>query len=387
MKTATVTWTAYRNYGTLLQAYALQQWLIQQGCDNEILSDAELLREFRAAHPYEKRTPAQAEPIAAQSRLAGLLNSPRRIGRVLLAHTNAEKYHRPYTASQEKCEKFKAECLRLRDGVSGATLAGLNQDYDAFLCGSDQVWSVFPENFDPYYYLDFVQKKKIAYAPCLGTDRIPQETAGKIRELLSGFTALSAREKISAEQLSELTGREVAWVCDPTLLHDAAFWSSFSDGVSVPRGKYLLCYFLEEKPWYFSCARSLAKRLHLKIRLIPNRPEFVSRAEILNRAVGPKEFVALFRDAAYILTDSYHGSVFSLIFQKDFLYLERFSAADPRSQNIRVQSLFDLLSLNGRIVREGDKDAFPEKPDYGTINPILSDFRKRSAEYLFNNVR
>lgn len=384
MKTATVTWITYNNYGTLLQAYALQKQLEHLGHENDILSDRIILEEYNKhkTAPMQKPRPEQTGS-GTNSRLWRLVSHPRRIGRSYAARFDREAYRLPYYGSQKSCEAFKRNELRIRDGVSAETLAGLNADYDAFLCGSDQIWSVFDSIFNPYYYLDFAAKKKIAYAPSLGTDRIPEKTAERIRELLSDFDAISVRERVSAEQLRSITGKDVEWVCDPTLLHDRAFWAGFTADAEYPRGRYLLCYFLENKPWYFDCAKRIARKLRLRMRLIPVKWDYLCHEDVLRYAVGPKEFVALFQNAEYVLTDSYHGSIFSMIFEKDFMYLQRFAEEDPASQNIRIDSLFTYLGMESRLVKRG-MTQLPDAagPDYGRAAPLLQELQSRSQEYL-----
>lgn len=384
MKTATVTWITYNNYGTLLQAYALQKQMELLGHENVILNDEQILKAFAQAK-RKSASPAQHAPEmpreSALARIRRILENPGVLARRLMAHVNPEAYAFPYEGSQTACLDFKRSALNIRDDISPEDLAGLNGDFDAFVAGSDQVWSVFDSIFNPYYYLDFAVGKKIAYAPCLGTDRIPADTAVKIRELLLDYAAVSARENVSARQLSEITGRDVAWVCDPTLLHDASFWREFTADVPAPKRKYLLCYFLESKPWYFERAKKLAKQLGLKIKLIPSRWEHLNSEHVITDAVGPREFVALFRHAAYVLTDSYHGSIFSLLFEKNFQYLLRFNPDDPASQNIRIQSLFGRLGLEDRIVTVNNDRLLP-KMHYERINEKLSAFREFSRQFL-----
>ena len=383
MKTATATWITYNNYGTLLQAYALQKQVELLGHENVILNDNQILREYFAAK-RKSASPAQHAPAAVKEttaqRLRRVLGTPGQLPRTLLRRMNPQAYGAPYEDSQKACAAFKQDSLSILD-VQTSGLSGLNDRFDAFLCGSDQVWSVFDSIFNPYYYLDFARGKKIAYAPCLGTDKIPEPTAEKIRDLLADFSAISARENVSARQLGEITGREVAWVCDPTLLHDRDFWADFAGNIPTRKGKYLLCYFLESRPWYFDRAKALAKQLGLKIKLIPSRWEHLGSQYVITDSVGPREFVSWFRDASYVLTDSYHGSIFSLIFEKDFQYLLRFAPEDPASQNIRIQSLFDRLGLQDRIVTE-HTDAPQLRMDHRTIQAELAEFREESLEYL-----
>lgn len=382
MKTATITWITYNNYGTLLQAYALQKAIEQLGHENVILSDNEILKAFREAHPPKPRAKQDAPASESQmTRLRRWIRDPGRLLRRMQARHDRDRYEFPYEGSQKACSAFREKELQVLHDVQPDSLAVLNGDYDAFICGSDQIWSVFEYNFNPYYYLDFARKKKIAYAPCLGTDNIPEEKASQIRELLKDFEAVSVREDVSAKQLAALTGREVCWVADPTLLHDRPFWTAFSSGVAAQRNKYILCYFLENKTWYIEYAQTMAKKLGLRLLLIPSRWDHLQHSFVADFAVGPREFVALFRDAEYVLTDSYHGSIFSLIFEKEFQYLQRFAMSDPNSQNIRIQSLFGLLDLGDRIVTEGMRLPV-NNMKYSEIVRKVDSFRNRSRKFL-----
>lgn len=384
MKTATVTWITYNNYGTLLQAYALQRQIELLGHENVILSDKEILGQFREARTPTKTTTREEVKRRKSrfSRLVDLTAHPGRLSRVLLSHTNSKKYKCPYEDSQSKCEQFKEQKLKILYGQTRQMLPALNEEFDAFIAGSDQVWSVFESIFNPYYYLDFANKRKIAYAPSLGTDRISKEIGEEVRELISDFSALSAREEVSASQLSEISGRDIAWVADPTLLHDKEFWSKFSEDVPARKKKYLLCYFLENKNWYFEYAKKLAHELGLKMVLIPNKWDYLSSEFVTQCGVGPEEFVSLFKHADYVLTDSYHGSIFSIIFEKSFQYLLRFAKDDPGSQNIRIESLFDLLGLRDRVISEDTLSVTELSMQYGPIIEKLAVFREKSKVYL-----
>ena len=330
MKTATATWTTYNNYGTVLQAYALQQELLQLGHENKILCDETIIAEQIARGKAGKKiaAPAPRERNTDQSvlhRAAHVLLSPRKAERVITARLDRGRYTRPYDASQQAIEQFKKDRMIIDQDLSPDSLDELNDRYDAFIAGSDQVWSVFDETFNPFYYLDFATKRKIAYAPSLGTDQIPEPVKGKLRGLLSSFAALSARERVSAEQLSALTGRNVEWTADPTLLRGRAGWEEDIRQMQTDeRPDYLLCYFLNNQSWYFEQAKRIAKQRRLRILLIPSRWEYVSSEYVRRKSTGPLEFVSLIRHADYVLTDSYHGSIFSLLFERDFQYLQRF---------------------------------------------------------------
>ena len=386
MKTATITWVSYNNYGTLLQAYALQKKVEQLGQENLIISDREILDEWKtktvSRHPEYN---SADKKVRRFERLRRFLSNPARLPRMILMRTNRDKYELPYFGSQAACEEFRKSELHIAYGITSDMLSKLNDEFDLFIAGSDQVWSVFESMFNSYYFLDFAYKKKVSYAPSLGTKMISEKICKQLRGLLSDYSSISVREKTSAEQLSKLLHRKVEWVVDPTLLHDKVFWEKFVKDIPPRKKRYLLCYFLENKEWYFSYAKKISKKLHLEIVLLPNKWDYISSEYILQTGAGPKEFVSLIQHADYVLTDSYHGSIFSLIFQRDFQYLLRFNNDDPASQNIRIQSLFDFLDLNDRIVSVDLKNLPVMRiENYGVITSKIEEMRVSSQRYLEN---
>lgn len=392
MKTATVTWTTYNNCGTILQAYALQQELIKHGYENAILDDSAIIHEQtkRSKEIWKKRRSeekASANNHSKAYRIVNMLLHPSKLKYALLARTNREQYERPYYASQEAVEAFKKERLFMDPGISLDNLGSANERYDAFIAGSDQVWSVFEDTFNPFFYLDFVTKRKISYAPCLGADRIPESMEQTIRDLLSDYHAVSVRERASADQLESLLGRKVYWTVDPTILRGRRGWMDDIRKIKNPvKRRYLLCYFLENNPWYFEQAKKLAKQLHLRIELIPNRWEYVNSEYVIRSCIGPLEFVSLFANADFVVTDSYHGSIFSILFERRFQYLERFGDNDPNSQNIRIHSLFDALGIGDIIVMRNHEPSCDPKIDWERVGKTVEKMRQDSEQYLIDSL-
>lgn len=393
MKTATITWITYNNYGTLLQAYALQTYLRQEGISNDIISDSNIIK-----LPIRnlKQDIQSSESPASSADKCRLGKNMKRIKKYALHPVDFVKAlhslaldkreileQQRFLDAQKMLEAFKNNRLNIVYGLQREDMASLNQRYDAFLCGSDQIWSVLDQNFDGYYYLNFAKKKKISYAASIGTDQIDQPHCAQIKAWLNDFSAISVREIQTAKQLSELTRRNVKWVADPTLLHEKAFWTEFSTDAICPQENYLLCYFLSDKPWYFEYASAVAKYLKLKIIMIPTNAKQMRRKECYQNTVDPTGFVSLIHHAQFVLTDSYHGSIFSILFEKNFLYLKRFNDSDQNCQNIRILSLFERVGLLNRIV-EGKKFSPDDlKPiNYRAIDDILRVFREQSREFL-----
>lgn len=383
MKTATVTWISYNNYGTVLQAYALQKKIEQLGFENMILDDSKIIQWQFAKKQY--KNVQKIDPVSFYKRLFGLLTDFSRIRRSILCRVNRNRYVLPYEGSQEHIKEFKRDFLKVDRNVEPDQLNSLNDKYDVFISGSDQIWSVFPEVFNPYYYLSFCSMKKISYAPSLGTDMISEPVQLEIKELLKDYSAISVREQSSSRILSELLERTVSCEVDPVLLHDKAFWFSFGKPLKM-RKKYMLCYFLEDKEWYFQYAKKIAKQLHLRIVLIPSQWDYLSNGYIYDGIVGVQEFVGMFAGADFVLTDSYHGSLFSLLFEKNFHHLLRFDPKDQHSQNIRVESLFTKLGINEVIVKDENSRIPAFEMDYSKITPEIKRLRNQSIDYLIHGL-
>ena len=401
MKTATVTWITHQNYGTDLQAYALQQYLLGNGYENTIISDKYIICPYLLSNQDCNEETAEntckssnSSQMQTAQRIKRYISNPMSFFRDLKIHRAHIKSLKQYEicTSYRKCmdliEEFKYRRLSISESYSPENMHKHNDDYDVFICGSDQIWSVFDVNFKGYFYLDFVTKKKIAYSPSIGTEKISNEKKEIIKEYLKDYSAISVREKISAVQLSELCGRDVQWVCDPTLLHDRDFWEEFSASEVVSVKKYLLCYFLGQNEWYFSYVKKLAKKLKLKPVLIPIREPFALHKWACNYGVSPERFVALIRDSSFVVTDSYHASIFSMIFEKKYLYLKRFKDDDDFCQNIRVNSLFEKVGLMDLCISEKEFEKSDIKDiDYNCVSKILSEFKKQSQEFLCTNLR
>ena len=392
MKTVTVTWIYYNNYGTELQAYSLQSFLKDKGIENKILWDKEIISAKRRSASVEQSVTNPPAMSKAEGKIKKLLRkvkrylfNPKAVFQVLSDYIKARSKKRNiFDESQKLFENFKSSYLSIDYDCSVETLGEINDRYDVFITGSDQIWSPLDINFNGYFYLDFVTKKKVSYAPSLGTDEISPEKKAKIKQWLSTYSAISVREKSSTLVLSELTQRDVVHVCDPTLLHDKEFWTEFCQDVSLqtPR-RYICCYFLSNRDWYFDYAYALAKFLGCRLVLIPTSVSFIKKKGYAKFPVGPKEFVKLIKEASFVLTDSYHASIFSVLFEKQFLYLKRFKDTDENCQNIRIYSLFEKLGLSHLIVSEKDfqKDDVQHLA-YQEIKAKLMSFREDSRQFL-----
>lgn len=349
LRTATVTWITYRNFGTYLQAYALQQAMKSLGYENRILDD----RRFVLSNPL------RAFLGRWKRRLLGQPTAP----------VNIAAYR-----------DFRERYLQVDERWTD--YADLNLRYDLFLCGSDQIWSPYFK-VNPYYYLGFTDKPKVAYAPSTGTGRLPDSYRRETKPLLDRFSAIAVREASAARAMSDYVDNEVRTVADPTLLLKAAEWEQVAAPVENAETPYLLCYFLSPNAWYMDYARTEARRLGMPLKVFYNRSEYRGYGDE-RLSVGPGEFLTYIRQATKVFTDSFHASIFSILFHKDFVTFKRFEDGGERDQNARIADLFSRLGLSARFIgrdRLAEASGLP-MPDYAVVDERLSSLREESKGYL-----
>lgn len=365
-KTATVTWIKYNNFGTYLQAYALQQVVLRLGYKNDILDDSSIHEEgFCQKHDNVIRK---------------LLYKLRIILDV--------RYWR-FNNYQKKSDALYADFRRnnLLINVDIHPLYKLNEQYDAFICGSDQIWFPSRDIFSPYYYLDFAEKKKIAYAPSLGVMNYPQEFIPKVKPLLEHFDYLSVREQQGERLLTSFISKDIKTVLDPTLLLDAVTWKKLVEKESPIKGDYILCYFLSPNAWYLDFVRKFAARQKMPIKIFCTNPCYVYWEGCV--VAGPQEFLNYIYHSNYFFTDSFHGTIFSILFEKRFCTFKRFDEGSTRNQNSRIVNLFSLLGLQDYFIArdELDKVELLPKVDYNQVVMRLDVLRQQSLNYLIQALK
>lgn len=250
----------------------------------------------------------------------------------------------------------------------------LPEQFDYFIVGSDQVWN-------PHY--DFVAGKcdllafakpeqRISYAASFGVDEIPDEKKKVYTENLSQFKALSVREKKGAEIIKELTGREAQVVLDPTMLLTSEQWSKVErKSKFTPKNKYVLVYSLGEKSADF---KNSIKRYAKEMEIFDIRTIQKNGREI---PVGPAEFLYLIHYAELILTDSFHASVFSVLYQKRFITYKR-TGIDMSS---RIVSLANYIGAKDKLDGDNNLDC-SNGLDYVLVDQLIEREREKSIDFL-----
>lgn len=357
-KTATVTWIKYHNFGTCLQAYALQQVILGLGFQNEILDDSLIGNEKK------------------KCTLRVVINKLY----CLVKKCVLFKFYCRTNASFELYQQFKNKYLLINEDI--LPLHSVADKYDIFICGSDQIWFPSEHIFFPYYYLDFTQKKKIAYAPSIGVPVYPECFKLKVKPLLEQFSSLSVREKEGADLLAEFVNKPISTVLDPTLLLTKSHWERFIQDTGKQEKDYILCYFLTPNQWYLDYVKRFAAQKNLPVKIFATHVRYVNWKNLL--FAGPEEFLNAIYKSTYFFTDSFHGSVFSILFEKRFYTFQRFEEDSQLSQNSRIRNLFRLLELEDYFFNINDLEKIDSLPfpDYQSVNILLEQCRQESVTYL-----
>ncbi len=361
MKTGLVTFYHIHHYGALLQAVATERAVERCGSECETLDY------------YVNQDNA-------------LFRRPTGIGSAA-ADAHTALHYAALKRRYERFESFSRAHLRLtnRRYESLEELREADLPYDVILSGSDQIWNptIFPDRrLDPVFFGAFSDRRKIAYAPSFGVPRLPEGMEEELRGYLAAFSHLSVREKQGQAILRQTLGREVPVVLDPTLLLTAEQWDAMAAApAGYPEGGYLLCYCISPPAALAPYIRRLAEETGIPVvQLCGTRQKVHPKARCILDA-GPAEFLHLFRNAAFVLTNSFHGTVFSVQFQKPFfLSVSPRELSDPESS--RTFSLLSRLGLGDRIIGRGDTAALDAPIDWETVRSRLAAEREASLAYL-----
>jgi ferredoxin len=292
--------------------------------------------------------------------------------------------------------RFAREHYDISKNYSVQKLSELNALCDTFIVGSDQLWNYgISKNFGKAYYLDFADegKRKIAYATSFGhaADFAPPEERGIISRCMKRFHAISVREKDGVRLCRDIYGVKATQVVDPVLLCGKSLYESLAEKSSLSEaGPYVLTYILDPTSEKRTAMLYISERLGLKlVNIVDGLPwNFEKNKSALNLGgavpnVQSEDFVHLYRNAQFVATDSFHGTVFALLFNKPFV-----SMGNRHRGMSRFNSLFGIIGNKDRFTLNPETIAGNEKLfeaiDYAKINAILEAERAKSFDWLKN---
>lgn len=335
MKTVGIFTFFQTNYGAILQAYSLQKYLSEQpGVEAEIIdfTTPDHLKGHRVFQKQKNGT--------ITSRLAYYLLTLIRYKQLKRRVIRTDAFKKQYLV-------FSRRFNSVEDVLSN------HPEKDIYLTGSDQVFN--PNGrYLPVYYLSFDKGagKKVAYAPSFGISTFTKQTADVISRYLCDFDYLSCRESSGASFLSQITRREVPVVLDPVFLHSSDEWMKVSSRPSYS-GNYIFVYDLNGGEALISLANTIKEKTQLPVVcLTRNRLRFY-RVDLQCYDAGPAEFLGWIQHASFVVTDSFHGTAFSLILNRDF-----FTYVALEKTSTRLKEVLGKVGLDERLIFKGQLQSF-----------------------------
>ncbi len=368
------------NYGSMLQAYATQKILEDWDIPNETINLQKLNQEIsKGKKKYYMGQLFNFSFIKAKMGMVKLklyckLANGELGKKIKIRDQKFEEFEKNFHLSKAY-EKMADVC---REG-----------NYTDVLVGSDQLW--LPVNIVANYYtLNFVPENvnKISFATSFGVSQVPEKYKSQYQTFLKRIEHLSVREDAGVKLVKELTGRDAKLVCDPTLLFDKDEWMEIQPKERFIQDKYIFCYFLGKTVEYRKFAERLKAKTGYKIVSLNHLDEYVKYSDkFADEApfdVGPSEFLNLIRNAEFVCTDSFHGTVFSLINHKKFFVFRRYKKHSKVSTNSRLSSLLKIVNLSDRMLEgeESVEDLVQKEIDYEAVDQKLEEFREQSKAFL-----
>ena len=387
MKIGIVTYVKCDNYGAELQAYAMQYVYNKLGYDAEILDLEKQSKDI--ASSMSTIVPA----IVNRFKIYGL-KAPIKIYDLVVDVLKRKQAVRTHTAEIEAKHQLFIKFFneKIKHSSKYYTLENICSEdlpYDAYVAGSDQIWNYMHTDFLDVYFLKFANRfnaKKISYAASISVPDIPLRLQAKYKELFENMDSIGVRELNAKTLVEKYSTQKATVVLDPTLLITKDTWKA-EIAREIKKGeKYVLIYTLSGSKYIRALAKHIAKEMG-NIKVVNIKPNFMPEGndgiEHLYQ-VGPAEWVGLILNASYMVTDSFHGTAFSINFNVPFTTL-----LNPSSNmNSRVLSILEITNLKDRIIYDNGKELKPHSltVDYAPVNDIINAWRKKSIDYIHNSI-
>ncbi|BAP55938.1 polysaccharide pyruvyl transferase [Thioploca ingrica] len=368
MKIALITNYHTTNYGAVLQAFATKKVLSQYG-------------EVKTINYFNPHLGRKLDLIRFELSIQGIK---------MMVHDILRFKDRNKVV--KKIKKFIESNLNLSKLVTQHDIQnGAINYFDVYVCGSDQIWNpeVISKNgeLDPTYFLSFVKKpaKKISYASSMGSYRFRDFEKKQIKNFLKDFTTISVRESDSQEMLSQLLEREVFHVLDPTLLLSKEEWLEalkIDKNYRSQKKDYILVYVVQKTPLLKKVVEFAVNQFGKKVVIIDQAFKPFTKADFHIRDAGTIEFIELFSNASLVITDSFHGTCFSINFKKPFV-----AVCPAWHGGNRIESLLNLFNLKDRFINdEKDIDKLSVDFDYEFLGNKLQEERAKSIKVLSSSI-
>lgn len=361
MKIGILTFHCAHNYGAVLQCYATQEFLRSKGYDVEIIN-------YRPRYLLDPYKHFNIRRIISKSPIRIVKNVIKEL--IVLSIRNKR---------WQGFEEFINNNLILSNKV---TKESIPNSYDTYIVGSDQIWNPkITRGFDKIYFCNFPfvkgDKRYIAYAASMEAKALANNAIEHYRDNLGHFDAISVRENELLNLLQPLVDKPIEQVLDPTLMVSPQIWDRIQSNIKE-KDRYVVVYQVRNNKNTIRIAEHIANQIGAKVKILVAWPQI--KMKDTSQTATPEDFVNAIRSAACVVTTSFHGTAFSVIFNRPFYTIKLNDGADSRSS-----SLLDSVNLKDRMIGINDLPTFT-LIDYTSINNKLNELRKNSQDFLLNSI-
>ncbi|WP_312482562.1 polysaccharide pyruvyl transferase family protein [Sphingobacterium multivorum] len=368
MRIGILTFHFAHNYGAMLQAYALVTKLRKEGFNAEII-------DYRHNYIYKWH-----EKLSFKDLVLRYLDNGENIAIAFLK--SLKNWKKQYVKDQKwiNFNNFLLNKLPISEPVLAKDLKKVT--YDALICGSDQIWNPrLTDGLQEVYFCGIGKSSaiRISYAGSNGEGQVPKEFVDQFELFISQLNHVSLREHALATFIRDRYKIETTTVLDPVFLLDHKEWQELLGENAVQQPEYILLYIFDEDPIIYEIVDLVSKKYGLAVKMI----SYQCNAAISNSIeqivdAGPVEFVKLFEQASYVITNSFHGTAFSILFNKQFV------TYPPKYHRERIDSLVSSLGLGNRVI---DNLALPPTEiDYDLVNEKLYKLKNQSLSFLITSL-
>ncbi len=374
MKISIITMQNVPNYGSVLQAYATQVFFESMGLDVEFI-------DYWRINMLDEENVRRAVYVDCNMRYQRYWGKSKVFKALVYRILLSKRIRR-----NSEFRKFVNENLH----ISSKRYIGydsLRNDYpnaDIYCTGGDQVWnSGWNEGIDKAFYLEFLPSdaRRISFSSSIGKEKIDKYEMEKIKDYLNKYELITVREN-SAMDIMESMKINAIQVLDPVFMISKEQWMKLIDSErKFQNDDYILVYQLNDNDEFYEYLKVLSKELHKKIIYIKYTKCKMIEGAICIEMPDVRTFLNLFFHAKYVITDSFHATSFSIIFEK------KFQCIFPKKYNTRIRSVLELFSLENRIVSDGPSDAVNMKKeiDYCSVNNSLDTLRN-TQKRIFSKI-
>ena len=376
-----VTCYFHHNYGSMLQAYATEMIMQQMGLPFQTIAckaPINYMQENKFLYIIKKLL------IADWKMRLGKMKIERAKKENPMFAKNWEIRNKAFDQFAETFFHVSPYCKNREE------LTKMAENYSAFLVGSDQLWRTDSVEHG-YYTLEWVPDhiRKIAYSTSIGVKEVPWFQVEKNKRFMNRFDHIALREQSACDLVYKLTGRKVPVVLDPTLLFTGDQWLEIQQQEPFTNGKYIFCYLLGDNPSQREFIKTVKEKTGYKIVALQQLDNYIPSDEGFADDApydGPREFLNYIRNAEYVFTDSFHCSVFSILYKKNFFTFSRFAEGAKQSTNTRIDNLLHITGLEERRMTNDKtiEEVINFNRRFDGVDEKLNALRMSSMDYLYN---